>query len=567
MGAGIGLALTAPLLMVFREYLPLSHNIHEKLGDTAPKTDPGSLLLNWMMPKISALSFYTRKSSRNWVGVGAILLAVVGVTSAPARRRFPVWPILVIVGLVAFQIYGGGLVAWTRFIPVWSQVLWPTFGTPVIAFGVAILAAVGVQVVLDAQIDRRHLVMGLALVGAAVVLSLVTSTRTIQFTENVNLFGGWPLAIVVAAAIIGLLFMVQSQWSGVIVVALVVVEIVLLAPHGFYLPRDDPYPSYAWVSNLQDRTAVDQSRVFSADGLLYPDTAGVYQLSDPRMLDALYVERYFRYLRTFVASGLDDRFTGTGPFESAPNVAANPMFDLLGVRYVIYNKDAGGAPPSWSEGQYRAVDRDGAVIVYENTHAAPRAFVAHDVHRVGDVDAALHFFTRGQHASFPDATVQVSVDPTRTAVVEAARGDVPATSSCAADATSTARVVSRTPNFVKVVVENSCPGLLVLSDQYYPGWSATVNGRDARIYATDVALRGVFVPTGDSTVEFHYRPSSFRVGIAVWVIAVLALLGLLLWVPLTRLDDRRKQRRRARKLGEHAGVAAEGAAAVGGPGP
>jgi uncharacterized membrane protein YfhO len=63
----------------------------------------------------------------------------------------------------------------------------------------------------------------------------------------------------------------------------------------------------------------------------------------------------------------------------------------------------------------------------------------------------------------------------------------------------------------------------VLSDQYYPGWQASVNGNDARIYATDLTLRGVEVPAGRSTVEFRYRPTSFRNGVLLFVLAIIAI--------------------------------------------
>ena len=80
---------------------------------------------------------------------------------------------------------------------------------------------------------------------------------------------------------------------------------------------------------------------------------------------------------------------------------------------------------------------------------------------------------------------------------------------------------------MKIAVSgNTCPGLLVLSDEYFPGWSATVNGHVARIYPTDVALRGVPVPAGSSTVELRYRPASFRNGLILFVLGILAVIYL-----------------------------------------
>ena len=57
---------------------------------------------------------------------------------------------------------------------------------------------------------------------------------------------------------------------------------------------------------------------FSVDGTLFPDTAGVYGLNDPRMVDALYPDRWWLYLRTFISKGILDRFYATTLADLAP---------------------------------------------------------------------------------------------------------------------------------------------------------------------------------------------------------------------------------------------------------
>jgi len=95
---------------------------------------------------------------------------------------------------------------------------------------------------------------------------------------------------------------------------------------------------------------------------------------------------------------------------------------------------------------------------------------------------------------------------------------------------------------VKITVTNDCPGLLVLSDQYLPGWSATVNGHAAHIYPTDIAVRGVPVPAGVSTVEFRYRPKSIRDGLILFALGLVAL-GLLAAAGLRSSQWWQRQRR------------------------
>src|SRR5207253_3173599 len=65
-------------------------------------------------------------------------------------------------------------------------------------------------------------------------------------------------------------------------------------------------------------------------------------------------------------------------------------------------------------------------------------------------------------------------------------------------------------------------GLLVVSEVFYPGWQAWVNGQPARIYRVDGVLRGTFVPNGDSIVRFEYRPVSVRIGFAMTLAATTA---------------------------------------------
>ena len=76
---------------------------------------------------------------------------------------------------------------------------------------------------------------------------------------------------------------------------------------------------------------------------------------------------------------------------------------------------------------------------------------------------------------------------------------------------------------IKTDFENG-PGFVVLSDQYFPGWKAFVNGKETPVYCVDGLLRGVMVPRGKNTVDFLYRP--WKVYVAG--IAGLEALGLVL---------------------------------------
>jgi uncharacterized membrane protein YfhO len=66
-------------------------------------------------------------------------------------------------------------------------------------------------------------------------------------------------------------------------------------------------------------------------------------------------------------------------------------------------------------------------------------------------------------------------------------------------------------------------GLLVLSEAYFPAWKAYVDGEPVPLYAADHVLRAVPVPAGEHSVELRYESWTLQAGLAVSLVAYLAL--------------------------------------------
>ena len=71
-------------------------------------------------------------------------------------------------------------------------------------------------------------------------------------------------------------------------------------------------------------------------------------------------------------------------------------------------------------------------------------------------------------------------------------------------------------------------GLVVLSDTFYPGWEADVDGAPTPIVRANYFARGVFVDRGPHHIVFRYRPGSHRAGVLLSALALLAALGMVL---------------------------------------
>jgi hypothetical protein len=77
----------------------------------------------------------------------------------------------------------------------------------------------------------------------------------------------------------------------------------------------------------------------------------------------------------------------------------------------------------------------------------------------------------------------------------------------------TATITQYRPNDVEIKTSGS--GMLTLSDQYYPGWQATIDGQPTTIYRADTIFRSVCVPAGDHVIHFAYRPTSIVIGMII----------------------------------------------------
>jgi hypothetical protein len=164
--------------------------------------------------------------------------------------------------------------------------------------------------------------------------------------------------------------------------------------------------------------------------------------------------------------------------------------------------------------RWRRVKAIGDAVVYENLQAQPRAWLVPEVVSLRPEEVLEAIKT----SRLPDGRVY---DAARMALVEE-----PWTFK-ADQVDGAARVEIRDIGGSRVEIEtrSSAPAFLVLSDVYYPGWKATVDGVATPILRTNYVLRGVPVPAGQHRVRFAYRPPWFYLGAGISALTGVAMLG------------------------------------------
>jgi hypothetical protein len=176
-----------------------------------------------------------------------------------------------------------------------------------------------------------------------------------------------------------------------------------------------------------------------------------------------------------------------------------PVLSMLSVRYLIFR----GTPPPDIHPFMTAAD----YWALENTDALPRAFVPRRVEKAPKTDRLIELLTA---SNFDPNTVYVEGD----FLADQCRGS--------------AAIVAEAPTQVVIQADMETDGFVVLSDMWFPGWHASVNGTEVPILRANHALRGIRLSPGKSTIVFRYQPASFAWGLWLTCSGV-AILGGWTW--------------------------------------
>ena len=108
------------------------------------------------------------------------------------------------------------------------------------------------------------------------------------------------------------------------------------------------------------------------------------------------------------------------------------------------------------------------------------------------------------------------------------------------DSTSIVRLTAYEPNELQYDVESTQGGVIVFSEIYYPGWTATVDGQDIEVGRVNYVLRALRVEPGSHKVVLSFFPKSIDTTETIAYIGYVLLIltvGFAIW----RQSRRRKE--------------------------
>jgi hypothetical protein len=420
----------------------------------------------------------------SYIGSAALTLGLLGVMLGwrDARVR---WLAALSLGGILFalgpnSVFHGVLYA---LVPLVNKARVPAAGSLIFVLGLAPLAAFGLDKLSLPESGTLTRRVGWILSGLAAVLALASlffyAARVAPAISDDRMVITALVALLLAGLMAGLRSGgISTRAATIATIGLVLFE--LGNSTDYWLPHISDRQHNPYLSKLAAN--YDVARYIKGEGdfarFTYDDAEIPYNIGD-----WYGIESFNAYVASVPASLW------------AHEVFSPRVQDVLGIRYYVGKTAARADQKEVFQGQ-------NGIKVFENPTAFPRAYSVHGSRRVaGEKQARELLADAGFDAR--NTVFLIGENP-------------PRLSTCTGDEVW---MPHHEPNAVTIQAQMQCRGMVILTDTWFPGWSATVDGKRAKIERAYGIVRGVVVEAGSHTIEMRYRPISVYIGAALSLLA------------------------------------------------
>jgi hypothetical protein len=495
---------------------------------------PPEELINTYLPQFSGLldAYWGRNGIHfhsEYIGVVVLMLAGAGLGAVKTRGFARFWLGTFIVallwalgGFTPFYHLVYALVPGSKFFRAPSTIFY------IVSFCVALFAAFGVERIAAREVGPRYLI-GWLIAGVLIAVlaasggftnvgeTIADPSRAAMVEANapaVTLGALRSLLFVVLSAVALMAFLRGKLTLPVTAVALLVLAAVDLWTINRHYWGSSPPAKVVYAPNeiteyISKANKEEQGRVFSlpaqTESMVAHDpflSGDALMVNDIRMVMGYHGNELGRYqiLDGFAQGQVVQRVIGT------PNFAR-----LMNMKYVLTNLDSLPIP-----GYQRLLgptkDSEGSTLyLYGVPGDNPPAWVTPVIVKAPDEAA----FAAIVDQRFDPATA--AIFDTSAAVKAVQIQQLPAPLDIHAN------VTRYDPGHITVELDKPAPAgaALMVSENYYPGWRATADGKPAAIGRADFTLIGVELPAGAREIDLTYGSATYERGRAITVVALL----------------------------------------------
>jgi hypothetical protein len=253
------------------------------------------------------------------------------------------------------------------------------------------------------------------------------------------------------------------------------------------VPRQYFYPETEVTTFLEEN--IDKGRLLIFDGEFMISGTQLYYGLDTALTHNLHTEREKKLVELFTK---DAWASATAPMlKSGLTDFGSPLFDYYGVKYIIVAPSVMIENDNW----ILVLDDPEEGRIYKNVNYINEKYwfttniknmnneedFFQDLNNVADRKVAYVEGLEVKYVNRPNNVVNM-------------------------------KVVEDSSDYNKIEVCTESKGILTVRESFWPGWNATIDGRNTEILQTNYIYRGILVDEGCHTIVEEYNPRSYKYG-------------------------------------------------------
>lgn len=281
-----------------------------------------------------------------------------------------------------------------------------------------------------------------------------------------------------------------------------------------FSPAQSVFPQTEVLAKLKVIQGIDRFWGYGS-GYIEPDIPTFEKLYSGDGYNPLINKRYAELISTISDGSVKNikrsnvNIQGFGNEDIVKNTFRQRILDLLGVKYIL-NKITPSdvlAPNyiTFPENRFSLKWQSGPWQIYESKEALPRIFLASDYIVKKDSEIIKTIFNK-------------DINLSKTIILEE---NIP--NFKPSEGSSEVKLINYSPNKINIFTKSDVNKILFISDNYFNGWNAYIDGKKSKIYSANYTFRAVPVPSGNHNVSFEYRPQSFYYGLYISVATIVSL--------------------------------------------
>lgn len=286
-----------------------------------------------------------------------------------------------------------------------------------------------------------------------------------------------------------------------------------------FVKKEIVFPDTKIISFLKTNAGINRFWGYGTANI-ESNFATQYSIFSPDGYDPLYPKWYGEFLQSSKDGKIHTDFSnisrsdaviaaGFGESDFATNKNRLKVLDLLGVKYILDRVENGSTEKTFPGDRFNSLSKSDGWQIFENKKSLPRILLAPDYKVVNNKN------------DFEKTFFDDKFDPSKTILLNKPINNFILNKEGLNEASVS--IIKYSPNNILLKTSSSNNSVLFLSDTYYPGWEAEIDGGKTEIYQAFYAFRAIGLPAGKHIVSFSYNPASFAMGKIITIISMIGL--------------------------------------------